>query len=58
MDGEPRSLEAHYNLGRALAARGRLNEALEQLEQALRIAPGDRDAGQALAELKARLRVN
>ena len=58
VDGEPRSLEAHYNLGRALAARGRLNEALEQLEQALRIAPGDRDAGQALAELKAKLGVN
>jgi len=50
---DPRSLNAHYNLGRALAARGWRREAVEQMEEALRIAPSDPDARQALAELKA-----
>jgi spermidine synthase len=45
----PESVEAHNNLGIALASQGRLDEATDQFRQALTIQPGFEDARRNLA---------
>ena len=54
MEADPASLNAQYNLGRALALSGRLDEAAVHLEAALRIQPGDPDVQRELAALRSR----
>jgi tetratricopeptide (TPR) repeat protein len=50
----PDFAEAHYNLGNALAQVGRVQEAIQHYEQALRIKPDFAVARNALARLEAR----
>jgi tetratricopeptide (TPR) repeat protein len=50
---EPRQYP-HMNLGRIYAAQGRWWEALRELDEAARVAPGDAGARRALHELRAR----
>jgi tetratricopeptide (TPR) repeat protein len=47
----PRDSVAHELFGRALALQGRLSEAIEQLQQALQLDPGNADARAELARL-------
>ncbi len=54
VEADPGSLNAQYNLGRALAMSGRLDEAAAHLEQALRIQADDPDARRELAAVRAR----
>jgi Tfp pilus assembly protein PilF len=51
---EPRQFP-YMNLGRIFARRGRWWDALRELEEAVRIAPGDEGARKALHALRARL---
>ncbi len=44
------SAEAHLNLGKTELALGHLNEAIAELEQALRLNPGDRQATRLLSQ--------
>ena len=48
----PDSAEAHNNLGIALASQGKLDEAIDQLQQALRLQPAFVDAQRNLAKLR------
>jgi Flp pilus assembly protein TadD len=52
----PRSVEAHNNLGIALGSLGRLDEAIAAFEQALRIQPDFTDAVKNLATAKAAIK--
>lgn len=45
----------HYNLGRALEARGRWSEALSEYREALRIEPDFEEAARCLTKLQARM---
>jgi Flp pilus assembly protein TadD len=54
VEADAGSLNAQYNLGRALALSGRVDEAVAHLEAALRIQPGDPDAERELAALRSR----
>jgi Flp pilus assembly protein TadD len=38
---DPQNSHAHYNLGRALAARGSLTDALSEVQEATVLSPGD-----------------
>jgi protein O-GlcNAc transferase len=40
----PNSIEAHNNLGIALASQGKLEDAIDQFQQALRLRPDFEDA--------------
>jgi tetratricopeptide (TPR) repeat protein len=47
---------AYRNLGAALARKGDLRKALEALRKAKRLAPEDRELGEAIAELEGMMR--
>jgi cytochrome c-type biogenesis protein CcmH/NrfG len=55
---EPASLNARFNLARALIAQGRLQDALAQLEAAHRLAPDDADTRRELESLRKQLGSN
>jgi Flp pilus assembly protein TadD len=48
----PDYFNGRYNLGRALAAAGRLDEAESELRAALGLKPGDRDTIEALKQIR------
>jgi len=48
IENDPADFESHYNLGAVLQSRGKLNQAIEQYDAALRIRPQDATVNNAL----------